>query len=56
LFSVSENRSYLKKWILVQFRGGAEFKTAGILEYFEDFKRVTNPAEEGGRPIRLRRI
>jgi len=35
---------------LVQFRGGAEFKTdcvavtaiAGILKYFEDFKRGTN--------------
>jgi len=27
---------------LVQDRGGAEFKTAGILKYFEDFKRGTN--------------
>jgi len=27
---------------LVQVRGGAEFKTAGILQYFEDFKRGTN--------------
>jgi len=35
-------RSHLKKWILVQVRGGAEFKTAGILTYFEDFKRGTN--------------
>jgi hypothetical protein len=35
-------RSHLKKRILVQVRGGAEFKTAGILMYFEDFKRGTN--------------
>jgi hypothetical protein len=27
---------------LVQGRGGAEFKTAGIHQYFEDFKRGTN--------------
>jgi hypothetical protein len=27
---------------LVQVRGGAEFKTAGILTYFEDCKRGTN--------------
>ena len=27
---------------MVQVRGGAEFKTAGILKYFEDFKRGTN--------------
>jgi len=27
---------------LVQVRGGVEFKTAGILTYFEDFKRGTN--------------
>jgi len=36
------SRSHLKKRILVQVRGGAEFKTAGILKYFEDFKRGTN--------------
>jgi hypothetical protein len=35
-------RSHLKNRILVQVRGGAEFKTAGILEYFENFKRGTN--------------
>jgi hypothetical protein len=35
-------RRYLKIRILIQFRGGAEFQTAGILEYFEDFKRGTN--------------
>jgi hypothetical protein len=35
-------RSHLKKRILVQVRGGAEFKTAGILTYFEDFKPGTN--------------
>jgi len=35
-------RSHLKKRILVQARGGAKFKTAGILEYVEDFKRGTN--------------
>jgi len=35
---------------LVQNRGGAEFKTEGILLYVEDFKRGTNPAEKGGRP------
>jgi len=34
--------SHLKKEILVQVRGGAEFKTAGILKYFEDFKRGSN--------------
>jgi hypothetical protein len=27
---------------LVQYRGGAEFQPAGILEYFEDLKRGTN--------------
>jgi hypothetical protein len=27
---------------LVQVRGGAEFKTAGMLKYFEDFKRSAN--------------
>jgi hypothetical protein len=35
-------RSHLKNRILVQVRGGAEFKTAGILKYFEDFKRGAN--------------
>jgi hypothetical protein len=35
-------RSHLKKWILVQYRGGAELKTAGIHQYFEDFQRGTN--------------
>ncbi len=35
-------RSHLKNRILVQDRGGAEFKTAGILEYGEDLKRGTN--------------
>jgi hyperosmotically inducible protein len=35
---------------LVPDRGGAEFQTAGILEYVEDLKRGTNPAEKGGRP------
>ncbi len=35
-------RSYPKNRILVQVRGGAEFQTAGILEYFEDLKRGTN--------------
>jgi hypothetical protein len=25
-------------------------KTGGILPYFEDLKRGTNPAEKGGRP------
>jgi ribosomal protein L11 methyltransferase len=37
-----QTRSHLKNRILVQGRGGAEFKTAGILPYFEDFKRGTN--------------
>jgi hypothetical protein len=27
---------------LAQGRGGAEFQTGGILEYFEDLKRGTN--------------
>jgi hypothetical protein len=35
-------RSCFKIRILVQGRGGAEFKTAGIHQYFEDFKRGTN--------------
>jgi hypothetical protein len=34
--------SHLKTRILVLVRGGAEFKTAGLLKYFEDFKRGTN--------------
>jgi len=35
-------RSYLKNRILVQDRGGAEFKTAGNLMVVEDLKRSTN--------------
>jgi hypothetical protein len=35
-------RSYLKKEILVQYRGGVEFQPAGILQYFEDLKRGSN--------------
>jgi DNA helicase-2/ATP-dependent DNA helicase PcrA len=35
-------RSHLKNRILVQDRGGAEFKTAGIPAYVEDLKRGTN--------------
>ena len=35
-------RSHLKNRILVQDRGGAEFQTAGILQYVEDLKRGTN--------------
>jgi len=35
-------RSCLKKRILVQNSGGAEFQTAGIRLYFEDLKRGTN--------------
>jgi hypothetical protein len=42
-------RTLLKNRILVQDRGGAEFKTGGILLYVEDFKRGPNPAK-GGRP------
>ena len=38
---------HFKKWILVQVRGGAKSKTAGILKYFEDFRRGTNPAKVG---------
>jgi hypothetical protein len=41
-------RSRLNR-ILVEDRGGAEFKTAGIRLYVEDLKRGTNPAK-GGRP------
>ena len=44
-----ESRTHLKNRILVQDRGGAEFKTGGIRLYVEDFKRGTNPAK-GGRP------
>jgi len=36
------SRSHFKNRILVQGRGGDEFETAGILEYFEDWKRGTN--------------
>ena len=35
-------RSYLKNRILVQDRGGVEFKTAGNLLVVEDLKRGTN--------------
>jgi len=35
---------------LVQDRGGAEFKTGGILLYVEDFKRGTNK-EIGAKDI-----
>jgi DNA helicase-2/ATP-dependent DNA helicase PcrA len=35
-------RSPLKNRILVQDRGGAEFRTSGILEYVEDLKRGAN--------------
>jgi len=41
-YQIPNTGSHLKKRILVQVRGGAEFKTAGILKYFEDFKRGTN--------------
>jgi hypothetical protein len=51
-------RTHLKNRILVQdsvfalrlrrdTRGGAEFKTGGILLYVEDFKRDSNPAKDG---------
>jgi hypothetical protein len=36
------NRRHLKNKILVQYRGGAEFRTGGILQYFEDLKQGTN--------------
>ena len=35
-------RSHLKNRILVQDRGGAEFRTAGNLLVVEDLKRGTN--------------
>ena len=35
-------RSYLKKRILVQNRGGAELYTGGIHQYFEDLRRGAN--------------
>jgi hypothetical protein len=41
-FETASIRSHLKNRILVQGRGGAEFQTGGILEYFEDLKRGTN--------------
>jgi len=34
--------SHLKKRILVQDQGGAEFQPAGILKYVEDLKRGPN--------------
>jgi len=51
-------RSHLKKRILVQDQGGAEFQPdgvavtaiAGILKYFGGLKRRPNPADKGGRP------
>ena len=46
----SSIRSYLKKRILVQGRGGREVQSGGILQYFEDWNRGTNPAVKGGRP------
>jgi hypothetical protein len=36
------SRTHLKNRILVLDRGGAEFKTGGILLYVEDFKHGTN--------------
>jgi len=42
-------RSYLKKRILVQYRGGREVQIGGILAYFEDLNRAPNPAEKGGK-------
>jgi hypothetical protein len=36
-------RSHLKNRIFVQGRGGAESQPEGILVYFEDFERDTNP-------------
>jgi hypothetical protein len=35
-------KTYLKNSILVQDRGGAEFRTGGILLYVEDLERDTN--------------
>ena len=35
-------RSYLKKRILVQYQGGREVQTGGILAYFEDLNRAPN--------------
>jgi hypothetical protein len=37
-----DTRSYLKKRILVQGRGGREVRTGGILQYFEDLNRTPN--------------
>jgi hypothetical protein len=42
VFAKIVTRSHLKNRFLVQGRGGAEFQTGGILEYFEDLKRGTN--------------
>jgi len=44
------NRRHLKNKILVQYRGGAEFQTGGILLYFEDLKRGSNK-EIGAKDI-----
>ena len=41
-YNFSVTRTCLKNRILVQDRGGAEFKTGGILLYVEDFKRGSN--------------
>ena len=37
-----ENRSHLKKKVLVQVQGGAELQPAGILQYSEELKQGTN--------------
>jgi hypothetical protein len=50
IFAKCFYRTHLKNRILVQDRGGAEFKTGGILLYVEDFKRGTNK-EIGAKDI-----
>ena len=40
--SLSFNRSYLKKQILVQDQGGREVQPGGTLQYFEDLNRAPN--------------
>jgi len=35
---------------LVQYQGGREVQTGGILKYFEDLNLAPNPAEKGGKP------
>jgi len=40
--STSVIRDHFKNKVLVQDRGGAEFQSGGILQYFEELKQGSN--------------